>query len=270
MSNAILLGVFDGHGGAACARHCSTRLYDYICSSVLEKHRIAQIPITEQLQWLFGSADPQLPPEFDESHRRNVREHYKKFKKESSSLTTVRSSIQSAFLDLDEDLSRGAMPDASGRVCKMSVNIAASGSCALVSHIRRNNLHIASSGDSSAVLGVQLSNGLIARQLTRPHTAENVDEVSRIRTAHPSSESRTVLRADRLLGELYPLRAFGDVRYKWPKELQKVVLEPFGMPAPQHLMTPPYLISLPEVYYHQLTTNDRFLVLATDGMLFLT
>jgi len=125
--------------------------------------RIAQIPITEQLQWLFGSADPQLPPEFDESHRRNVREHYKKysktdfslgmafikimhfrFKKESSSLTTVRSSIQSAFLDLDEDLSRGAMPDASGRVCKMSVNIAASGSCELqgLNHLYSLIIHI--------------------------------------------------------------------------------------------------------------------------------
>jgi hypothetical protein len=45
----------------------------------------------------------------------------------------------------------------------------------------------------------------------------------------------------------------------------EVVLEPLGMRAPQHLFTPPYLTCLPEVFYHQLTINDRFLVLATDG-----
>lgn len=32
----------------------------------------------------------------------------------------------------------------------------------------------------------------------------------------------------RLLGELYPLRAFSDVRYKWTSDVQRVVLEPLG------------------------------------------
>lgn len=32
----------------------------------------------------------------------------------------------------------------------------------------------------------------------------------------------------RLLSELYPLRAFGDMRFKWPLELQRVVFEPLG------------------------------------------
>ena len=46
-------------------------------------------------------------------------------------------------------------------------------------------------------------------------------QVARIRNGHPTSESH-ILRGGRLLGELLPLRAFGDVRYKWPLELQKV------------------------------------------------
>lgn len=74
------------------------------------------------------------------------------------------------------------------------------------------------------------------------------------------------LSGGRLLGELYPLRAFGDVRYKWPMNLQRVVLEPLGVPPPSHLHTPPYLTALPEVFYHKLTANDRFLVLASDGL----
>ena len=69
-----------------------------------------------------------------------------------------------------------------------------------------------------------------------------------------------------MLGELYPLRAFGDVRYKWTEDLQRVVLEPLGIPPPPGLLTPPYLTALPEVFYHRLTPNDKFLVLATDGL----
>lgn len=33
-----------------------------------------------------------------------------------------------------------------------------------------------------------------------------------------------------------------------------------------HLYTPPYLTAVPEVLYHKLTHNDKFLVLATDGL----
>lgn len=69
------------------------------------------------------------------------------------------------------------------------------------------------------------------------------------------------------MGELYPLRAFADVRYKWTADVQRIVLEPLGLgtPPPQ-LNTPPYLTANPEVFYHRLTINDRFLVLASDGL----
>lgn len=48
----------------------------------------------------------------------------------------------------------------------------------------------------------------------------------------------------------------------------RIVLEPiYGAESiPPGLETPPYLTALPEVYYHRLTPNDRFLVLATDGL----
>jgi len=60
-SDAYIFGLFDGHGGATCARHACTRLYDYICASVLEKHQLVDIPVIERLQWLFSSADNRLP-----------------------------------------------------------------------------------------------------------------------------------------------------------------------------------------------------------------
>ena len=126
---------------------------------------------------------------------------------------------------------------------------------------------MANSGDSAAVLGVNHpTNGIVARLLSRPHCVENVNEIHRIRSSHPANESNTILKGGRLLSELYPLRAFGDMRYKWPLELQRVVFEPLGIHPPLHLYSPPYLTAMPEVLYHKLTHNDRFLVLATDGL----
>uniref|UniRef100_A0A7E4V1R0 PPM-type phosphatase domain-containing protein n=1 Tax=Panagrellus redivivus TaxID=6233 RepID=A0A7E4V1R0_PANRE len=264
-SNAFLFGVFDGHGGASCSRHVSARLFDYISAAVLDKHTVKNLPLGERLQWLFSSGDTRLPSFIRDQHKENVKKFLKKFKHDAD-LTTVRKALQSAFLALDDDISAGALPDNAGRVDRVCANVAASGSCAVVAHVRRGHLHVANIGDSAAVLGVSHHSNLTARQLSRPHCVENDDEVQRIRSAHPISETTSILRAGRLLGELYPLRAFGDVRYKWTLDLQKVVLEPLGVSVPSGLFTPPYLSAMPEVFYHKLTPNDHFLVLASDGL----
>uniref|UniRef100_A0A158P953 PPM-type phosphatase domain-containing protein n=1 Tax=Angiostrongylus cantonensis TaxID=6313 RepID=A0A158P953_ANGCA len=178
----------------------------------------------------------------------------------------VREALKFAFETCDEDLCRAALPDSKGHFDKLAVMTAASGSCATLAHVRGRNLHVANVGDGAAVLGVVHANGSVtARHLSHAHCVDNADEVQRIRSSHPNSETQ-LLRGGRLLGELYPLRAFGDVRFKWPLDLQKVVLEPMGNPAPPNLLTPPYLTVSPEVLYHKLTPNDRFLVLATDGL----
>ncbi|VDO08694.1 unnamed protein product, partial [Haemonchus placei] len=193
-SNAYLFGVFDGHGGQSCSRHVSVSLFPYICASVLRKH--------------------------EHTFRKYV---------------SVREALKLAFEMCDEDLCRAALPDNRGQLDRqgiivtsneprLSVMTAASGSCATLAHVRKRNLHVANVGDSAAVLGVVNPNGsVIARQLSRAHCVDNTDEVQRIRASHPTSEIH-VLRGGRLLGELYPLRAFGDVRFKWPLDLQKVLI----------------------------------------------
>ncbi|WKX92851.1 hypothetical protein Q1695_010689 [Nippostrongylus brasiliensis] len=264
-SNAFLLGVFDGHGGQSCSRHVSVALFPYICASVLQKHEVKPLSLENRLEWLFSSADAHLPNLFINPQLENVEKYHKAFMK-NKDLHTVREALKFAFEMCDEDLCRAALPDNRGQIDRLSVMTAASGSCATLAHIRGCNLHVANVGDGAAVLGVVNPNGgVIARQLSRAHCIDNADEVHRIRASHPTSETH-VLRGGRLLGELYPLRAFGDVRFKWPLDLQKVVLEPLGSPAPPNLHTPPYLTVSPEVFYHKLTANDKFLVLATDGL----
>jgi pyruvate dehydrogenase phosphatase len=42
----------------------------------------------------------------------------------------------------------------------------------------------------------------------------------RMQSEHPADEAQTVIRNGRVLGGLEPSRAFGDARYKWPREVQ--------------------------------------------------
>jgi len=77
-----------------------------------------------------------------------------------------------------------------------------------------------------------------------------------------------VIRNGRLLSQLAPLRAFGDYRYKWSLDImQQKVLPMFGEQtlAPNYY-TPPYLTARPDVQQHELGPNDKFLVIASDGL----
>lgn len=74
-----------------------------------------------------------------------------------------------------------------------------------------------------------------------------------------------------------PLRSFGDVRFKWSHELQQSILASLDSRVdldflnlyhytPPNYLTPPYLDVIPEITYHKLRPQDRFLILGTDGL----
>lgn len=74
-----------------------------------------------------------------------------------------------------------------------------------------------------------------------------------------------------------PLRGFGDVTFKWSLELQQSILSSLESGAdldslhmyqytPPNYSTPPYLDVTPQVTYHKLRPQDRFLILGTDGL----
>ena len=92
-------------------------------------------------------------------------------------------------------------------------------------------------------------------------------EVSRILSEHPPEEARTCIQYGRLLGRLAPLRAFGDIPFKLkPDELNKI-LSGFPKYKPiNSVRTPPYLTAEPEVFYYNLGRNDKFIILASDGL----
>ena len=103
--------------------------------------------------------------------------------------------------------------------------------------------------------------------LSVDHNCENVAEVKRMKSEHP--KEKMVVYQERLLGQLQPLRSFGDVPYKWSIELHQNVLDVlYGHPSvPRNIyLTPPYLTAEPEVTYTKIDNNSSFVILATDGL----
>ncbi|KAG5681499.1 hypothetical protein PVAND_010926 [Polypedilum vanderplanki] len=267
-TSGLLVGIFDGHAGSSCAQVISKRLLRYLAASLLPQSILRQEmangaksnsflkchndkhDFVEELRDLYENSFKNFTNELLQSNNDNF------------DMTKV---LENAFLRLDQDISDEAMN--SGIVQTLSVCL--SGAVSVIAHVDKNHLHVAAAGDCQAVLGSINENGQwIAKKMNNEHNAENISEVKRIMSEHPNSERDTVIRGDRLLSQLAPLRAFGDVRYKWPREkLQKLLVSHFGEQIiPPNYHTPPYLTAKPDVQYHQLTPKDKFLVLASDGL----
>ena len=144
--------------------------------------------------------------------------------------------------------------------------------CMLKPCISALDIHVASVGDTRVIMGQISDDGeWVAKPLTTDHIFDNQVEVQRVRNQHPKSEISFVLKNNRLLGQLIPLRAFGDIRFKWSvKDLRTVVnildTAYASTITPMNYYTPPYLITTPEITCHRLTSNDKFIILATDGL----
>lgn len=269
-TSGLLMGIFDGHAGNSCAQVISKRLLRYVAASLVETSILKQ-------QIELGAAKS---TSFLKCHNDNhdfveeLRELYESsFRKFSSELLEKRpenfqmsDALENAFVRLDQDMSDEAI---TSKNVKQTLSVALSGSVAIVAHIDKNHLHVASTGDCQAVLGSITESGQwSAKKLSEEHNAENMAEVRRILGEHPKSERDTVIRGERLLSQLAPLRAFGDVRYKWTRDqLQKIAVPHFGEQViPPNYHTPPYLSAKPDITHHLLTPRDKFLIMGSDGL----
>ncbi|KAL3643933.1 hypothetical protein CASFOL_011865 [Castilleja foliolosa] len=130
-----------------------------------------------------------------------------------------------------------------------TIDCSSSGTTAFVVVKQGEDLVVANLGDSRAILGTRIENGIKADQLTID-LIEAWTEAERIRKCHGSVLAlkdeahiqRVWLPYDDSPGFAMS-RAFGDF-----------VLKIHG------------IICIPDVPYHRLTPNDEFLVLATDGV----
>uniref|UniRef100_UPI0025AE2156 pyruvate dehydrogenase [acetyl-transferring]-phosphatase 2, mitochondrial n=1 Tax=Doryrhamphus excisus TaxID=161450 RepID=UPI0025AE2156 len=286
-AKGMLFGVFDGHGGWACAQAVSERLLYYITIAMMPKSSLEELevcmehgrPVPPILQWYKHHADFN----YRDSASLYI-DHLRVFwqellNEEHGEGMCPSDAMHYAFRRLDADISLEAqVPLSCDLMRSTAIQVAFAGSTACVAHIGPDGIHVANAGDCRAVLGVQEADGSwSAMPLSQDHNFQNRAEVERIRGQHPSSERDTVITDERLLGVLMPLRAFGDVRFKWSHELQQSILDGlesrvdleslnlYHYTLPNYL-TPPYLDAVPEVTYHKVRPQDRFLILGTDGL----
>ncbi|KAF9129292.1 hypothetical protein BG015_004212 [Linnemannia schmuckeri] len=229
-------GVYDGHSGWCCSQKVAQELAP---------------SISKELNLVRNPWDPQA----------------------------VSEAIERGFLKLDQrivqDSVKRVLEHPSRPLACSSLLPAISGSCALMAYVdsRENDLYVACVGDSRAVMGVREptadGRGHVWRAvpLSFDQTGRNPWEVKRLQEEHPGEES-TVVRRGRVLGGLEPTRAFGDARYKWTKEIQDKVFSLFPAyrdPRPNY-KTPPYVTAKPVVRHHKIRSQDRFMIMATDGL----
>jgi len=276
-----LFGVFDGHAGSACAQSVSERLFNYIALSLLPTdlfEQYSQLMRSENVPQLLNKyrfredyISEDLEHIYEQSLQRYVTETLSFSGDDVQLPSSIVDQLTSAFLRLDWDISQEALPSARP-VDNDLLQVAMSGACTCVAHIKSLNIDVASIGDCRAVIGrLSPEATWTAVPLTVDQNVDNAAEVRRVLETHPKSEWSSIIKNDRLLGLLVPLRAFGDIRFKWSRsDLQSLASVVTGSRIqtliPTHYQTPPYLTAHPEVSHHMLRRHDRFMVLATDGL----
>ncbi|KAJ2001546.1 [Pyruvate dehydrogenase [acetyl-transferring]]-phosphatase 1, mitochondrial [Coemansia thaxteri] len=265
-----MFGVFDGHAGHQCAEHVSSRM-----GSVLEESLNAVAQLAEIRSGDIGAA--LISPTASESVFATVAQIASEV---GPSWGQVPLALTAAFVNLDEEIVNGAVEKyRSLQEQNQQVDIAkllgpgVAGSCGLVAVVdtEAKQVVVANTGDSGALIGVRLDSGAWkAVRLSHDQTMANPDELIRMIREHPGEKD--IALEGRVLGGLMPTRAFGDSRYKLPAEVQKELfplLLPLGFSyatSPTRLKRPPYVTACPVVITHKLSANDKFLVLATDGL----
>ncbi|OAX44032.1 protein serine/threonine phosphatase 2C [Rhizopogon vinicolor AM-OR11-026] len=289
----LFFTVMDGHGGPHTSRLLSKTL---ISAVVLELssliHHTDGVPSSgflESLKSIFRTSSPKLSedPQNPERIALAIQNAFTKLDRE---LINAPLSVLAANLDA-ESIKKNILPDLSKHPLALQTMLpAVSGSCALMAvfDTAHRHLYVACSGDSRAVAGIWEENdeghgSWRVEVLSEDQTGRNPNELKRIQSEHPPNEAGSVIRAGRILGGLEPSRAFGDARYKWPREVQDVLSRAFLVgndqplrPPPSSFKTPPYVTATPVVTHRDFdfggiarpsrSPASRFVVLATDGL----
>ncbi|CAG2172396.1 unnamed protein product [Oppiella nova] len=292
LSDSIAFAVFDGHGGGSCADLISRRLFHYIALSL---NPSPQSYDKNQLNSLVEDLYYCPNPYYNITHKYEDRaaEYLKKylneseqqilskFTKELKPTTDISIALENAFLrcdnDLSEEIEHNLLSSSSNILLHYYLSLAVSGCCVSLVLIHQNTAYIASTGDCRAVLGLNNSSktktSVKTIDLSKEHNSDNISELKRVLSEHPKSEQNNIIRNERLLGQLMPLRAFGDFSFKWTiDKLKRLGLtRAFGSHViPSYYMTPPYLTCKPEIEVMPLKDIEenkrKFIILATDGL----
>uniref|UniRef100_A0A2P2LB04 protein-serine/threonine phosphatase n=1 Tax=Rhizophora mucronata TaxID=61149 RepID=A0A2P2LB04_RHIMU len=145
--------------------------------------------------------------------------------------------------------------------------IAAVGSCCLVGVICGGTLYIANVGDSRAVLGrlVRATGEVLGIQLSGEHNVAIESIRQEMFSLHPDDSQIVVLKHNvwRVKGLIQVSRSIGDVYLKKAEFNREPLYAKFRLRQP---FKRPILSSEPSISVHELQSDDRFLIFASDGL----
>lgn len=151
----MLFGVFDGHGGASCSHVITKRLFDYICVSLLPKPLLLEYLESGNRLVEMRNETFDLVAELKTLYAQSLKSYVLKLINERQEHQfKMKDALEKAFLQLDEDIMSEARLNTNSEVDNLTLNVGLSGSVACVAHIDGPHLHVASTGDCLAVVGV--------------------------------------------------------------------------------------------------------------------
>ena len=251
-SDSSFFAVVDGHGGVNCAEVVKHNLIQHVAKKLGDFQLKVVDPDQLEDFGILEETDLPAPPPLSDGN-----------------ISSIKSKLKAGFVILDDAISDRALADvraiAQGHSLSADMRVrimqAVNGACALLSYVRGADLFVSSTGDCRAVVGRRNGREWQAMQLSEDQQVNNLEEMKRLYADHPN-ERDTIVSNGRLLGSLMPLRSFGDVPLKWKKkDLSAVNL----MTSPFYY-TPPYLTAEPVVTHLHLSSDDRFVVIASDGL----
>lgn len=249
----IFVGMFDGHSGIETSSVASVYLSGYVARQLTRLSATASIgEIADSFKQSFLEFDHDLTDTVPEAA---IKVHT------SLCFTYPWSSILILFLFHFLSFSLTTIQTQNPQIINDFCRPALAGAVSVCALVHPSGIYVANTGDCRAVLGIETKSGIAALPLSFDHTADTPSEVHRIKSEHPGEEETCVMRG-RVLGGLQPSRAFGDSSYKWSKER----LTSINARVPKRSQTPPYVTAEPEVMYHKHSKDNKFLILATDGL----
>lgn len=151
----MLFGVFDGHVGSDCSYVIAKRLFDYICVSLLPKPLLVEYlesgcQLVEMRNETYTLVD-KVKSLYAQSLKSYV---LKLINERQEHQFKMKDALEKAFLQLDDDIMNEAALNPSSEIGQITFKVGYCGSVACVAHIDGSHLHVASTGDCLAVVGV--------------------------------------------------------------------------------------------------------------------
>lgn len=150
-------------------------------------------------------------------------------------------------------------------------SVSSVGSCGLVAVVFKDFYALANSGDCQAVLVKQIDGVFLGSNLCAVHSSNTPEEQARLIREHPGEKDIVICKHSKacyVKGKLMPTRSFGDLHLKHTE-----FNNPFGLTSVHGFrksrirdFTGPYITHRPDVYVNDISPDDHYLIIATDGL----